>query len=569
MLLRNAKIGNKLFTLLLTSIICIVVIGGTGFYYMNQMNSSSEAMYRDALLPIKWQSRINTNNRAIDSYILEFLITSDSTIRKNLQDQINDRKIENENLVNLLDKSLLSDYEVEKLTKYKEEYQTYVEELQQIYDLVFEGKDDLGYTMYRQEVAISRGNASALMNEIGDYLEEYADQLSTSIKKNNQTSTAIVIAIILFVIVVEAFFGLMITRMIVNPLKEMKDLMADAENGDLTVEGTYHSKDEIGHLTTSFNSMMLRLRDLMKQVNITSEQVATSSEELTLSAEQSSKASEEIASTIQEVATGAEDQVNRVEESSKVVEDMTLSIQQIALHAQELSSNVIETSVKASEGNQSIQSTIDQMNSINLTVTHLSQVVKRLGEHSQEIGNIVEAITNIASQTNLLALNAAIESARAGEHGRGFAVVADEVRKLSVQSAESAQSISLLIDIIQVETQAAVQSMEKTTSEVSIGIGVVNNAGESFASIRSSIDEVSNQIQDVSAAAQQLSVGSEQVLRKEKELAEIAEEAASGSQNVAAAIEEQLASTEEITASASSLAHMAGELQAKIGRFKV
>lgn len=569
MLLRNASIGIKLLVLIITSVVFLAVIGGTGFYYTNQMNASSEEMYNEALLPLKWQSRINTNNRAIDSYLLELLINSDFKTQQQLKEEIMNKKIENDSLAELLEKSLLSDLEIEKLAEYKEEYQIYLTGLEEIYALVSEGKAGLGYTKYQEEVTISRANANSVMTEIGDYLETYADELATIITDSNKSSTNVMIIVIILVVIVNLLLGATITRMIVNPVKEMKGLMADAENGDLTVEGKYSSKDEIGMLTDSFNSMMHRLRELMRQVHNTSEQVSASSEELTASAEQSSKASEEIASTIQEVATGAEHQVSRVEEGTKVVAEMTQNVQHINTNTYELSLNATEAAQKAREGNVSIQSTIEQMNSINTAVTQLSHVVKGLGKRSEEIGNIVEVITDIASQTNLLALNAAIEAARAGEHGRGFAVVADEVRKLAVQSTDSAQNVIHLIEIIQDETHAAVQSMETTAYEVTEGIGAVHKAGQSFASIQSSIEEVSKQIQDVSAAAEQLSIGSEQVLRSEKELAEIAEDAAFGSQNVAASIEEQLASMEEISASADSLAQMAEELQLQIRRFKV
>ncbi|KMY51855.1 methyl-accepting chemotaxis protein [Peribacillus loiseleuriae] len=567
--LRNAAIGKKLFVLILISIIIFGVIGGTGFYHMNQMDKKSDQMYREALLPIKWQSQIRTNTRAIDNSTLELLLTSNTKEEQGLKDQIDALKKDNETLIQALDKSLLSDIEVKYLSQFKTEYQRYLNEVESVYKLALAGDKDLGYTKYQQDVKPAREKSNSLMNEIGVYLEQYADELAKSITASSHDSKNFIITIILLFIVLKGVIGFIITRMIVNPVKEIQGLMENAENGDLTVEGSYRSKDEIGQLTLSFNKMILKLRELMAQVNITSEQVAAASEELTASSEESSKASEQIANTIQEVASGAEQQVRSTEESSKVVQEMALSIQQIASRAQDISANSVETSQKAVEGNEAIQTTIEQMNSINLTVTQLSQIVKGLGERSKEIGNIIEAITNIASQTNLLALNAAIESARAGEHGRGFAVVADEVRKLAEQSAESAQNISGLITLIQDETNLAVQSMEQTTSEVTDGIGVVNKAGESFAQIRYSVDEISAQLQEVSAASQQLSAGSEQVLQSEKLLAEIAEEAASGTQNVAAATEEQLASMEEITSSAATLSLMAEELQAQIGRFKV
>lgn len=544
-------------------------IGGTGFYFMQQMNENSERMYQDALLPIKWQSQIRTNNRAVDGYTLEILLTTDSKVQQELGELIVERIDENKELEVTLEKAIISEAETAKMAQFRQDYERYTVELKKVADLAFAGEVDLAYTRYQKEVKGALETTNAQLEEIGTYLENYADELETSISESVKTSNLIVIMVILIALVLKVVMGIVIVRMIVNPLKEIGTLMVEAEHGDLTVEGKYRSKDEIGVLTTSFNSMVARLRELMKQVNDTSEQVAASSEQLTASAEESTKASEEVAHTVQEVAHGAERQVEGTKESQKVVEEMASSIHLIASNTQEISTNAIETSQRALEGNEAIQSTIEQMGSINVTVSQLSSVVEGLGERSRDIGNIIEEITNIATQTNLLALNAAIESARAGEHGKGFAVVADEVRKLAEQSAGSAQTIAQMIALIQEETQVAVRSMQQTTTEVTDGIEVVNKAGESFAQIRTSVDDVASQLQSVSAAAQQISIGVDQVLQSEHALAEIAEEAASGTQNVAASTEEQLASMQEIAASAESLAHLAVDLQEQIEFFKV
>ena len=215
--------------------------------------------------------------------------------------------------------SLLSAVEVEKMVQFGEGYERYKEELQKVMDLALAGKSELGYAKYQQELKGAIEDTSVLLQEIGAYLENYADDLDTSITKSVQTSNTIVITVIIIALILKVSLGFVIARMIVNPLKEIERLMVEAENGDLTVEGKYRSKDEIGVLTVSFNSMVSRLRELMKQVNHTSEQVAASSEELTASAEESTKASEEVAHTIQDVAFGAERQVEgtkRVKESS-------------------------------------------------------------------------------------------------------------------------------------------------------------------------------------------------------------------------------------------------------------
>lgn len=367
-----------------------------------------------------------------------------------------------------------------------------------------------------------------------------------------------------------AFVAWYFATRLTKPIIKIAQNMYEVSQGNLKVEEVeVKSRDEVGKLAASYNKMIEQLKTLIQQARISAEQVAASSEQLTASAEQTSGATEHVATTIQDITTGAEKQARSVEEIARSISQMSMGVQKIAASSQTVSSTSIQASEVAANGYQSIQTAIKQMNSINQTVNKIAGVVKGLGERSQEIGNIIDAITSIASQTNLLALNAAIEAARAGEHGRGFAVVADEVRKLAEQSAESAQQIASLIATIQEETKLAVKSMEEGTKEVAEGLRVVDAAGTSFENIQHSVMDVSTQTQEVSAEVQQLSAGSEKVVQSIEEISEIAESTAEHTQTVSAAAEEQLASMEEVTSSAAALSSMAEELQRVVNKFRL
>ncbi|MNO45752.1 Methyl-accepting chemotaxis protein McpA [compost metagenome] len=409
-----------------------------------------------------------------------------------------------------------------------------------------------------------------LANEIADGQQKLVDE---DIKENelmvdSVRTTVLIISIILFLTALT--IGYFISRLISKPIVHISYAVKRIASGDLTLEKMdVKSRDEIGELADSFNQMVQNIRSLILLVGMSAKYVATSSEELTASAKGTNRVTQQISSTILEVASGADNQVKSVNESVQAVNEISEGTQQIAINAQSVSSSASQAADNSLKGNQAIQQVVDQMNFIHQTIEEISGVINRLGERSQDIGEITEFITNIASQTNLLALNASIEAARAGEQGRGFAIVASEIRKLAEQSTRSSQQIAKLIANIQQETIAAAQFMEVGTKEVNKGIRLVSKAGISFEHIQQSVHKVVTQIQEVAAASQEMSASTEQIGSSMKYISSIVEESALGMQQVSSFTEEQIASSEEVFTSASSLSKMADQLRDQIGKFKV
>lgn len=396
--------------------------------------------------------------------------------------------------------------------------------------------------------------------------------------------------------------------------------------GDLSAEKiNVKTKDETFILAETFNQMVDKLKNMVYQINSTSQSVAATSQELSVKAEETTKATQQVAQTVEQVAIGSSDQSTSAMNVVEIMDQVARAVEQIAAGAGEQSKNVYGTTemvehmvkridvmaggmeevrkaaeqngVVAENGGKSVEQTVEGMLRVKDAVFETAQKIHELGDRSQKIGEIIQVIDDIAAQTNLLALNAAIEAARAGEHGKGFAVVADEVRRLADRSGKATKEIAELIIDIQKGTELAVESMQVGTREVEEGVVLAQAAGQSLGEIVEGVkttgenvhkimdiiseilkdsQEVSQAINSIaavteenSAATEEMSASATEVNNSMQNVAAISQENAAAAEEVSASSEELTAAIEEISASSDQLAGMALELQNLIEQFKV
>ena len=271
-----------------------------------------------------------------------------------------------------------------------------------------------------------------------------------------------------------------------NAILRLLDEIADLADGDLRSYATV-SEDFTGAIADSINFAIDQLRDLVSRINETSQEIA----QYTANTQ----------GITNQLAEASEHQAQEIAGASAAINEMALSIDQVSLNAEE-SATVAERSVQiASNGAEVVNRSIDGMDIIREQIQETSKRIKRLGESSQEIGNIVALINDIADQTNILALNAAIQASMAGEAGRGFAVVADEVQRLAERSASATKQIETLVKTIQTDTNEAVISMEQTTSEVVRGANLSKDAGVALDEIQTVSTNLAKLIASISDAA--------------------------------------------------------------------
>ncbi|MCV4343590.1 methyl-accepting chemotaxis protein [Pseudomonas capsici] len=273
-----------------------------------------------------------------------------------------------------------------------------------------------------------------------------------------------------------------------NAIMRLLDEIENLADGDLTVTASV-TEDFTGAIADSINYSIDQLRELVVTINLTAEQVAA--------------AVQDTQATAAQLAAASEHQALQISAASAAITDIAVSIDQVSANASE-SSAVAERSVTiANKGNEVVHNTIHGMDNIREQIQDTSKRIKRLGESSQEIGDIVSLIDDIADQTNILALNAAIQASMAGDAGRGFAVVADEVQRLAERSSSATKQIETLVRAIQNDTNEAVISMEQTTSEVVRGARLAQDAGVALEEIEGVSRVLAELIESITDAARQ------------------------------------------------------------------
>ena len=318
---------------------------------------------------------------------------------------------------------------------------------------------------------------------------------------------------------------------------QLLDELADLADGDLRVQATV-TESFTGAIADSINFSIDQMRGLVSKINETSVQVST--------------VADRTQKSVLELTRASQQQLDEIADVSESMNEMAVSIDMVSYNAAE-SSSVAERSVGiANKGASMVQNTIDGMDNIRGQIQETAKRIKRLGESSQEIGDIVALINDIADQTNILSLNAAIQASMAGDAGKGFAVVADEVQRLAERSGAAAKQISALVKTIQSDTNEAVSSMEQTTAEVVQGTRLAQDAGVALGEIEGVSKSLAEIIENISDAARQQAVSAGKISNTMKSIQKISSQTTDGARSTAIAVGGLAETTNELRASVTS-----------------
>jgi methyl-accepting chemotaxis protein len=323
--------------------------------------------------------------------------------------------------------------------------------------------------------------------------------------------------------------GTFMGRMVATPLHNM---VTQLNSADLNTALHIDRKDEVGALTEAFDRFVATIRQTLIQVVEVSSAVAS--------------ASAQISSSTEQMAAGSQEQTSQAGEVASAMEEMTKTIVENSKNSTTTVETANDAKATAQRGGAVVQDLVTGMQRIAAMVDESAKTVQTLSSSSDQIGEIIGVIDDIADQTNLLALNAAIEAARAGDQGRGFAVVADEVRKLAERTTHATKEIAGMIKRIQQETAGAVSSMEGGSTEVHKGIVLAEEAGKSLSDIVQKSEKVTDMIVQIATASEEQSSTSEEISKNVEAISSVTGETAQGTQQIARAAEDLNQLTERL-----------------------
>lgn len=349
------------------------------------------------------------------------------------------------------------------------------------------------------------------------------------------------VSVILVMLGIAVAAGFLFANSITKPLIRLSNTMNTIEqNSDLTQRANISSKDEIGEMATSLDSMLDKFQNIVQQVGGSTAQL--------------SAAAEEMSAVTMQTSHGIQEQQSQTDQLATAMNEMAATVQEVARHAMDAANAAAAANNESTEGRQVVNNAVNTIDSLAEAISSSSSAIEKVEADSDRIGTVLEVIRGIAEQTNLLALNAAIEAARAGEQGRGFAVVADEVRTLAGRTQEATQEIQQMIESLQSSSKQAVHLMEQSREQTQSGVEQTGKAGDALTAIADEVGRINDMNTQIASAAEEQSAVAEEINHNVVTINQVADESAQGAEQTARASED--------------LSKLATDLQQMVAQFK-
>lgn len=539
----NFKVATKLYAVIAFMTVVMVLIGGIGLYVARTTNDGLETVYNDRVVCLHQLKDIS------DAYAVNIVDTTHK-VRAGALDWAAARR----NLAEAK-KVIGQNWKEYALTSMIPEEKKLADEVVALLAPADQAIAQLDDILARQDRTVLASFIDTRLYQAIDPVTEHVGKISELqvrvAQKEFEASDALYhkgLLTLSILITVGVLLSLLVATVIIRGVQRelggelgyVRAIAQSVANGDLTVAVALKPGDT-GSVLYAMRSMVAGLSSLVGETMNISAAIASASTQLHATSEQIATGAEEVASQTSTVATASE--------------EMSSTSSDIAANCTRAADTSRKASDSALSGSTVVKETISGMDRIAERVKQTADTIAALGTRSEQIGQIIGTIEDIADQTNLLALNAAIEAARAGDQGRGFAVVADEVRALAERTTTATKEIGSMIKAIQSETRHAVTAMEEGVREVEKGSIASHKSGESLKEILDCVAEVNMQISQIATAAEQQTATVNEITRNIQEVTEVVQQSARGA--------------EETSVAAAQLSEQAQHLTSLVGRFRV
>ncbi len=517
------KISTRLGVGLGLIIAFMVVLTVTGIWSLSGINSKLEQIINVNNLKIDLARTIQSAVAVIDKSVLTTVLANDESITKAEQKKIDEARTAYQAALDKLEKLETSAKGKELIAGIKDNIAVAKTANSRAMELAAAGSTQQASTMVTGSMQISAMLAESCLEMVkfqADHTAVGAKEARTTYMRARLFLMILGAAVFVFAVFLASFLA----RSITKPLSEGVTVAHRIAEGDLTAHIDTSATDETGQLLGAMKEMVTKLQHIIGEVKVAAGNISSASHELNSSSES--------------MSLGAGEQAGRATQVATASEQMSQTILDIAKNTSSIETSATGTAKLAKDGEEVVDRSVDKVKSIARTLDQSSQLIRSLGDRSNQIGAIIGVINDIADQTNLLALNAAIEAARAGDAGRGFAVVADEVKKLAERTGKSTSEIGGMIKSIQDEVRQAVVSMENITKEVKMGVDLSSQAGDVLRDIVESINQLHTMVQQIASATEEMAATSDEINRDIETIAAVSKDTSGNSEHIARASQE-------------------------------
>ena len=537
----NLRISGKIIAVVMAVLMLTVFLGVFSVLQLAKVNGSTEEIATNWLPSVQAVDSMDSAISEFRRFELQHLLSSSKDERDGYEKKMADSEKRLEQVDADYQKLISSPEEKKMYEGFRAAWKSYLEVVKQVI-----AASVLDH--HQEALALNRGDGKKYFDAAIGALEQDralnkkgSDTAYATARSVYLHSRVMVIGLIIAAFLVGTLLALLVARVISRAMQKGVAVAEKLAQGDLSVSIEVVTRDETGQLMAAMKTMTGNLRSMISQVAGTASRVASAASQLDSASERIATGAEEVAAQSGTVATAGE--------------EMSATSSDIARNCQFAAEGAQRASQSAQNGARVVENTVAVMGQIAQKVQATARTVESLGARSDQIGEIIGTIEDIADQTNLLALNAAIEAARAGEQGRGFAVVADEVRALAERTTRATREIGEMIKAIQGETRGAVSAMQEGVEQVETGTVEAAKSGTALREILEQVNDVAMQVSQIATAAEEQTATTGEISSNMNQITEVV----------------QMTSQEahESARAASQLNGHAEELQRLVRQFKI